>query len=573
MAGTKEPDVSVVVCSLGTARLDLTLQSLQTAADSAAAKLEVIVVWESADRPPEPPDGARFLETFPGGLGNARNRGSAEARSSIVAFVDDDEVVDEGWAKGLIAAFGRAPSPDGLFGAVAPLDEDGLAYCRFDGTDDRVFRGAGTPPWHVGTGGNMAFRRDVLFEFGGFDPTFGRGAEAMAADETELVLRLLRCGKTLVWTPDMRVYHPTKSESERVASRMVYGRSMGRALRRHRRGPTAARYVVQLAHVAGGAVAGRDIVRLREAGVQLRGFAAGVLTPRTWLSPRRVLELAPPGIRRRLDGVRIEPLPAPDRPRPHLLYRVGSERILHAYGSPVAGLRRALEDRERIRSESGLDGIPQVDAIEPGLDSLWVLEGRLPGRHPRRPARAWFDRVGEWAVALAGPPGPQLRTTDDWGANTEAALRVCPQGLRADLSRAHELVGELAAVRVHGDLSRKNVLVDGERVGAVDWEDCALHGVPGRDLAFLAVGARGAAPDANVIRRLVQDQDPPFGRLLEFLARVGVAHDVIRPVLLTILAGWAADEHRRLADLGATERSRTYLALLTRCGAVLTSRR
>lgn len=477
--------------------------------------------------------------------------------------------MDEGWAKGLLTAFDRPPFPDGVFGAVAAVDGAGTAYCRFDGSEDRIFRGAQTPPWYVGTGGNMAFRRKVLLDAGGFDPTFGNGSEARSADETELVLRLLKRGSTLVWTPDMRVYHPSKSSAERITSRRTYGFGMGRALRRQRRALTTARYLVQLGQVAAGAVVRRDRARTREAATQFGAFIGGIAKPRTWLSPRQALVLAPPEVRARVEAVEVVPLPAPDRPRPHLLYRVGPDRILHAYGSPLPTLRAALESRAEIE----LRGVPRHDLVTEGRDSLWVLEERLPGEHPdRRTPGGWFDQVCTWALDLAGPPGPPLGSQAEWQGQADAALQACPPELLRDLGQAHEVVSGLRAVRVHGDFSRKNVLVRDGGVGAVDWEDCALRGVPGRDLLLLAVGAGSDEPDAGVIMRLARGESPTFGDLLGPLAQLGVAQSVMRDVLLTVLGGWAADEERRLSDPGATVRRRPYRELLAECAGALTSR-
>jgi hypothetical protein len=282
-----------------------------------------------------------------------------------------------------------------------------------------------------------------------------------------------------------------------------------------------------------------------------------------------VLVLAPPEIRARLDAVDVVPLPAPDRPRPHLLYRAGPDRILHAYGSPLPTLRAALGSRAQIE----LRGVPRHDVVAEGRDSIWVLEERLRGEHPdRRTPGAWFDRVCAWALELAGPPGPRLGSQADWQGQVDAALRACPPELRRDLAQAHDVVSALPAVRVHGDFSRKNVLLGEGGVGAVDWEDCALRGVPGRDVLLLAVGAGSDEPDADVIVRLARGENPTFGDLVGPLVQLGVAQSVRRDVLLTVLGGWAADEERRLSDPGATVRRRPYRDLLAECAGALTSR-
>jgi len=518
----------------------------------------VVVAWEGTAEPPPDTARVRYLDVFPGGLGNARNRGLEATSGTHVGFVDDDEVVDEGWAKGMLAAFERAPFPDAVFGAVAPADARGTAYCHFDGSDNRVFSGTRTPPWHIGTGGNMAFRRDVIVGVGGFDPTFGSNAEAMSADETELMLRLLRAGSTLVWTPDMRVYHPTKVADERLASRRAYGFGMGRAVRRQRAAFVAAKYFGETAVVAGRALARRDRRRLREIKSQLGAFAAGVATSQVWLSPRTALTLAPPDVRAVVGDEKVVPLPAPDRARPHLLYAVGEKWILHAYGSPPRGLQRAFEDRAKIGGE--VPGIPETAALASGRDSLWLLEERLPGGHPSpRDAATWFGRVSAWAVTMAGPPGKPLGVID----GAEAALEVAPPELRPELSEAHGVVAELRSVRIHGDLSRKNVLVDGGRVGAVDWEECALEGLPGRDILFLAVDAARDRPDSRVIRSVARGENPRFGDVIGPLMRLGVPRDALRAIVLTVAAQWAAAEHRRTSELGSTSRERPYLALLS----------
>ena len=512
----------------------------------------MILGWESVEPPPAVPAGTRVVETFPAPLSVARNRGARLARAPLVAFVDDDEVVDPGWVAGLLAAFTNPSAPDAVFGPVAPRDERGLAYCHFEGGEFRVFDDPSTPPWLVGTGGNMAYAKDVLVEAGAFDPFLGAGSVGQSAEESELIVRLLRAGRTLAWSPEMVVYHPSKTVQERLDSRYPYAFGTGKLVRRHRDVLLGARYSRDVVFALARAARNRDRRRWREAKRTLRGFVAGAAFRAEPRSPERVLERLPESLRKQLDGLPVGPQQPSFRPAPHYLYRVGDHLLLHAYADPSERLRTGLEDREAISAETGLAGIPRLHAVAPGTDVLWVLEERLAGIHP--PAaepRRWFDPVAEWAVALAGSPGRPLRETNWWRDNHAGLEQACPPQLRDRLEHALDLVGALPARHLHGDFQRKNVLLapDGS-VGVIDWEHAYREGLPGLDLLFLAVLARRDRPDPAVVASLAAGEEPAVGPLRDRLRRVGLDDDALRPALLVALAAWAAHEAERLAAPG-----------------------
>src|SRR5712691_11266994 len=221
--------------------------------------VEVIVAWQGHDLPPAHDDPrVRSVDVFPLSLSYARNRGLADAHAPLVAFGDDDEVVDDGWVGAAVAAFDRTPDATGAFGPVSRLDEIGRPGRADAGEGERVFRGRKIAPWFVGTGGNMAFRTADLARAGGFDLRFGAGAAAHAAEEWDLIVRLLRDARTLVWSPELRVYHPTKSEVEELASRFPYGFGCGQLARRRRYPSLALRYSKAIVEVLVGAVRRRD---------------------------------------------------------------------------------------------------------------------------------------------------------------------------------------------------------------------------------------------------------------------------------------------------------------------------
>lgn len=558
------PALSVVVASLGDAGLDVAVESVRVSAAAGGVDAEVVVAWQGAGDAPRLGDGVRIVDVFPFGLSHARNRGLAAARAPVVAFVDDDEVVEEGWAAAVLDAFTRSPRPAGVFGPIAALGE-GLAYNQRGAGEARTFSGPATPPWIVGSGGNMAFDREAIVGVGGFDMLFGAGAVARSAEETELMVRLFRAGQTLAWQPGMVVLHPTKTEVERFAARFPYGYGVGKLVRRHRDATLAAKYLKASGQAITKAVRTRDRRRRRESLATLRGFLSGAVLPVDVRSPERALSRAPAEIADLLHGERLRPLEPVLHSTPHLLYHVGGDRLLHVYVDPSRELVGSPGRRERIRA-SGVDGIPDVVASAHGRDSLWLLEERIPGRHPD-PARReqWLDAVADWAVTLAGSPGPPLRESSRW---RDERARLAADGR---LAESLDVVDGLPSVHVHGDLQRKNVLLDGGRVGVIDWAGCELDGLPGRDLLFLATMAAGDSPDGGVAQALVAGGDA-YG-LRDRLARVGVGPAELPHVVLAVTALWALHEDERHAAPGTRRGERAYRRVFDGVARVYSVRR
>lgn len=273
--GAPDFDLSVIVCSIGAVPVDATLRSVWSSAERAGASLDLIVVWQSPVDPPALESGGRLLACELTGLSVARNLGLGAARASLVAFVDDDEIVDGGWVAGILATFSSDPSAAAAFGALLPLDDEGRPHCEFTGDEVVTFRPRGLRPWRVGTGGNMVFRRDALRACGGFDPLLGAGAPGRAADETDVILRLARHGLRQVWTPAFVAYHPTLRSDELLDKKYSYAYGMGRMLRRNRSALLAMRYGVNIAQALVGAVRARDGHQGRSALSTAGGFIAG----------------------------------------------------------------------------------------------------------------------------------------------------------------------------------------------------------------------------------------------------------------------------------------------------------
>jgi GT2 family glycosyltransferase len=214
--------VSVVVCAYTEARWTELCAAVESLRLQTAPPDEVVVV---VDHNPglltrartELRDALVVANREPRGLSGARNSGSAAARGSLIAFLDDDAVADRPWLAHLAACFDDA-NVIGVGGAVEaqwesprpgwfPAEFDWVVGCSYVGMPER--RAAVRNP----IGASMAFRRVVFEGVGGFRSGIGRvGTRPVGCEETELSLRALRR-----WPQARIVYEPRARVSHRVA--------------------------------------------------------------------------------------------------------------------------------------------------------------------------------------------------------------------------------------------------------------------------------------------------------------------------------------------------------------------
>lgn len=167
--------------------------------------------------------GARYLVEPVPGLSRARNRGWAETKSDIVAYVDDDAVVDSGWLEALLRPFGdaRVAVVTGETASSAEqVEEKRCLPSRYVSKEDPLWFEMATFGG-LGYGTNMAMRRKSCPNWHPFDERLGRGAAIHIAEESYAFASLLACGYRAAHVCDAAVVHPDKPfrvEEEATAS-------------------------------------------------------------------------------------------------------------------------------------------------------------------------------------------------------------------------------------------------------------------------------------------------------------------------------------------------------------------
>lgn len=222
------PRLSIAICTKDRAeRLSRLLAALSVARPASMfSDLEILVV----DNASVDASTRKAVEAFPdvryvfearAGLDFARNNAVHSATGDLLAFLDDDVVIDRHWLDGLAAAWRSNPAAGGFTGLVLPYKLDTEARLLFEqrggfgrGFSRREFHGSSFAlPLHpvgagvLGAGCNMAFERSLLIKLGGFDEALDTGAPLPGGGDLDIFYRVLRAGRAMVYEPRYAVYH------------------------------------------------------------------------------------------------------------------------------------------------------------------------------------------------------------------------------------------------------------------------------------------------------------------------------------------------------------------------------
>lgn len=219
MSRVSSPDVSVVICAYTLDRWADIVAGVEALGAQSVPPLETLLVVDG-----NPDLYSRAQDAFPHlrvvansrakGISGARNTGIAEAKGTIIAFLDDDARPEPDWVERLLAPYAD-PAVMAVGGKAVPAwpdrrpdhlvpELDWVVGCTYEGmpVDQADVRNV--------TGCNMSMRRTVFDVAGTFDESIGRiGRVPLGCDETELCIRLTQTipGARVVFVPEALVHH------------------------------------------------------------------------------------------------------------------------------------------------------------------------------------------------------------------------------------------------------------------------------------------------------------------------------------------------------------------------------
>ncbi len=186
----------------------------------------------------------RLVDESQQGLSYARNRGITESKGQYIAFIDDDETINEGFVSAYIDLFRNHGAFVGS-GALKVCYETARPKWMSHYTEKMIAN-----PLDLGsevititrtitpTGGNMAFNREVFNLYGNFDTNLGRkGSELYGGEENDLFDRIRDLGERIFYTPHAIAYHhiSDKKLTPEYFDKLSYGVGVSKRLRAEKR--------------------------------------------------------------------------------------------------------------------------------------------------------------------------------------------------------------------------------------------------------------------------------------------------------------------------------------------------
>jgi GT2 family glycosyltransferase len=150
------------------------------------------------------------------------------AQGDILAFVDDDIIVDEEWLVNIARECDKDKSTAVFFGQTKLMQTDQARFAVKEAQEEEVYVYPCNPA-EPGASNNMVVRRSVLTSVEGFDTSLGPGSSLRAAEDTDFAYRVLLAGEKIKYCPRLLVRHNHDRLTEKAVRSLLvsYGRARG----------------------------------------------------------------------------------------------------------------------------------------------------------------------------------------------------------------------------------------------------------------------------------------------------------------------------------------------------------
>jgi GT2 family glycosyltransferase len=159
-------------------------------------------------------------------VGLARNLVSSDPGVDWLVFCDDDGFLADDYVSNLVQILAQRPELELVAGPYVH-ETDGRYYSRRHAVAGRLDTILGSK---LLLGSNISIRPHTYNRIGRYDPRFGPGSFWPSSDETDLAWRAQVAKVPMLYSPDIRVFHPSAHSAdtrEAIAKAYRYGRGKG----------------------------------------------------------------------------------------------------------------------------------------------------------------------------------------------------------------------------------------------------------------------------------------------------------------------------------------------------------
>jgi glycosyltransferase involved in cell wall biosynthesis len=225
-----QPEISLIVATRNRANsLKTLLDSLKKHGWLSTPSVEVLIIDNdpsdsSSENLCSSYSGLRYLRASERGKTNALNYGISQSSAGLIAFTDDDAIVDsKDWLFKMAAHFRENPNLGYVSGNVIAFETKTTAQTIWESkgglSKGNLFKSwrnqelkadYGLKVWpltEIFAGANSMIPRKVLLSIGLFNPLFGPGGVLPHGEFLELGYRIIRDGYDVLYDPNPKILH------------------------------------------------------------------------------------------------------------------------------------------------------------------------------------------------------------------------------------------------------------------------------------------------------------------------------------------------------------------------------